>query len=144
MQEYKIERVFYFLVDKTPFLWYNMVTTKEKTSLLETNSEGDIFAVQTEHMFFFDGLFFATHIEQKFYITYNKAKQEVKMQDINVKKDGGFDIASHRTLCAQCGYRIVRGDIALRVHMTGDMIHKECWQYYTEDNLFVLCEEYDV
>ena len=46
----------------------------------------------------------------------------------------------HRTMCAQCGYLFERGDEALRVHETGDIIHKDCWQEYTDDNLYQMSD----
>lgn len=47
------------------------------------------------------------------------------------------------TVCAQCGYRLVRGDEALIVKETGDIIHKGCWFDYTDDNMGELTEELD-
>lgn len=44
------------------------------------------------------------------------------------------DFSGHMTVCAQCGYRFVDGDEALRVRQTGDIIHRDCWMDYTEDN----------
>ena len=45
------------------------------------------------------------------------------------------------TVCAQCGYRFVKGDEALMVKETGDIIHKGCWYDYTDDNVSELTEE---
>ena len=41
----------------------------------------------------------------------------------------------HITACAQCGYRLIVGDSALHVHETGDVIHKDCWMDYFEENM---------
>lgn len=40
-----------------------------------------------------------------------------------------------KTVCAQCGYMLVSGDTALRVHETGDIIHRECRVDYFDDNM---------
>ena len=48
------------------------------------------------------------------------------------------------TICAQCGYRFVKGDEALVVKQTQDVIHKGCWMDYGEDNMDELCEETDL
>ncbi len=44
------------------------------------------------------------------------------------------DFTGYITVCAQCGYRFARGDEALRVKQTGDVIHVECFMDYTDDN----------
>ena len=49
----------------------------------------------------------------------------------------------HNTVCAQCGYRFVSGDEALRVKETGDIIHKGCWMDYSDDHMNELAEEMD-
>ena len=54
-----------------------------------------------------------------------------------------FEFGGHNTVCAQCGYRFARGDEALRVKATGDIIHRECLMDYTEDNMNELTEEID-
>ncbi len=54
-----------------------------------------------------------------------------------------FDATIHGTLCAQCGYRFVRGDEALKIHETGDIVHYECLMDYTEDNVDTLCDKID-
>ncbi|MBP3580323.1 MAG: hypothetical protein J6K12_03630 [Clostridia bacterium] len=41
----------------------------------------------------------------------------------------------HITACAQCGYQLINGDSALRVHETGDIIHKDCWMDYFDENM---------
>ncbi len=50
---------------------------------------------------------------------------------------------SSRTLCAQCGYRFVRGERMLRFHETGDFIHDGCLMDYVDDNLFEICDEFE-
>lgn len=47
----------------------------------------------------------------------------------------------HLTVCAQCGYRFVRSDEILRVNQTGDLIHKDCWTDYCDDNVEELTYE---
>ncbi len=47
----------------------------------------------------------------------------------------------HMTVCAWCGYRFERGDEALRVKDTGDIIHKDCWMEYSDDNVQELTSE---
>ena len=50
------------------------------------------------------------------------------------KRNEFMDFGGVATVCAQCGYRLVRGDEALRVKQTGDIIHNECFMDYTDDN----------
>ena len=38
------------------------------------------------------------------------------------------------TLCAQCGFEICPEDAVLRILSTGDLIHRDCWNDYAEDN----------
>lgn len=42
------------------------------------------------------------------------------------------------TVCAQCGYRFTKFDDAVRVNDTGDVIHKECWMEYSDENINLL------
>lgn len=37
--------------------------------------------------------------------------------------------------CCLCGYEIKPGEKAMEIHCNGDLIHKECWQEYAEDNI---------
>ncbi len=39
------------------------------------------------------------------------------------------------TACAQCGYRFEKGDVALEINETGDVIHDGCRMDYFEDNI---------
>ncbi len=55
-------------------------------------------------------------------------------------KNEYFEAVHHYTVCAQCGYRFVSGDEALVVKQTGDMIHRDCYMDYNEDNMNELCE----
>ena len=41
----------------------------------------------------------------------------------------------HITACAQCGYRLIKGDSVLRVNETGDVIHRDCWIDYFDENM---------
>ena len=41
----------------------------------------------------------------------------------------------HMTVCAQCGYRLMKSDTVLNVNETGDLIHKDCWVDYFDENL---------
>ena len=41
--------------------------------------------------------------------------------------------------CMYCGYDIVLDNDGLRVLVTGDVIHKDCWRDYAEDNKYDLC-----
>jgi hypothetical protein len=47
------------------------------------------------------------------------------------------------TVCAQCGYRFIKGDEALRIKQTGDIIHSDCFIDYSEDNREELSEEFE-
>ena len=50
------------------------------------------------------------------------------------RKEREHNFSGHLTVCAQCGYRFVRGDEGLWVKETGDVIHKDCWLDYSDDN----------
>ena len=54
-----------------------------------------------------------------------------------------LNFSGHMTLCAQCGYRFVRGDEGYRVRETGDVIHRDCLMDYIDDNVNELCDEID-
>ena len=58
----------------------------------------------------------------------------------NFKKNGYSDYNNHMVVCAQCGYRFVKGDEAYVVKPTEDIIHKDCFLDYAEDNMNDLCE----
>ena len=47
------------------------------------------------------------------------------------------------TVCAQCGYRFTKGDDAIRIRQTGDIIHTDCFIDYSEDNREELTEEFE-
>ena len=49
----------------------------------------------------------------------------------------------HVTACAQCGYRLISGDSVLRIHETGDVIHRDCWMDYFEENMDSFALEMD-
>ena len=49
--------------------------------------------------------------------------------------------AGHYTVCAQCGYRFTRGDEALRIKETGDIVHNDCYVDYMDDNMAELVEK---
>ena len=51
-----------------------------------------------------------------------------------------LDFGGRSTVCAQCGYGFVKGDEALRIKETGDIIHRECYMDYTDDNIDELSE----
>ncbi len=42
------------------------------------------------------------------------------------------------TVCAQCSYRFVKGDDVLKIRITGDIIHKDCFIDYADDNMDML------
>lgn len=44
--------------------------------------------------------------------------------------------------CAYCGYEILPGEEAVKVGMTNDIIHRQCWCEYAEDNCLDLCTPY--
>lgn len=54
---------------------------------------------------------------------------------------GFIDFTGHFTVCAQCGYRFIKGDDALRIRQTGDIIHESCWMDYADDNVSELSED---
>ncbi len=75
------------------------------------------------------GIFFVNNIEHMFQIIVKGRKKE---ELINTNNCSNF--SGHITVCAQCGYRFVSGDDALWVKETGDVVHKDCFGDYIEDN----------
>lgn len=60
-------------------------------------------------------------------------------------EDGGFDGSAQYTdeycgcsVCAQCGYRFAAGDDVIKVNATGDVIHRDCFIDYADDNAQLL------
>ena len=41
-------------------------------------------------------------------------------------------------MCAQCGYRFAVGDDVIKVNATGDIIHRDCFIDYADDNADLL------
>ena len=37
--------------------------------------------------------------------------------------------------CCHCGYPILSGEEALELYSNGDIIHKDCWQEYADENI---------
>lgn len=58
----------------------------------------------------------------------------------NIVNRNYLDFGGFSTICAQCGYRFIKGDEALRVKETGDIIHRECYMDYTDDNVTELTD----
>lgn len=57
------------------------------------------------------------------------------------KRNESADFSGHMTVCAQCGYRFVSGENAFWVKDTGDVVHKDCFGDYSEDNIGEFTEE---
>ena len=62
---------------------------------------------------------------------------------MDIPGNRNLDGSYHFTVCAQCGYRFVKGDEAVMVKDTGDVIHKGCWFDYTDDNMQEMTQEID-
>ena len=54
------------------------------------------------------------------------------------------DVIGTTTVCAQCGYRFVKGDGVLRINQTGDCVHKDCFPDYIDENMEEFCEEFEM
>ena len=52
-----------------------------------------------------------------------------------------YDFSGHSTVCAQCGYRFVPGERGLMIKQTGDGGHTDCFDDYTEDNIYEFTDE---
>lgn len=59
----------------------------------------------------------------------------------NYSRNYSGDFSGHMTVCAQCGYRFVSGERALWVRDTGDVVHRDCFGDYTEDNISEFTDE---
>lgn len=53
------------------------------------------------------------------------------------------NFSGHITVCAQCGYRFTAGDDALWIRETGDVVHRDCFADYTQDNIEEFTEVID-
>ncbi|MBQ7399102.1 MAG: hypothetical protein IJW06_01395 [Clostridia bacterium] len=51
------------------------------------------------------------------------------------------EFSGHMTVCAHCGYRFVTGERALWIKETGDIVHRDCFNDYTEDNIGEFTDE---
>ncbi len=78
----------------------------------------------------------------------SKERGEEEMSDFDMElDDAGCDVGGYSeyedeycgcSICAQCGYRFVSGDDVLKVKITGDIIHEDCFIDYADDNVDVL------
>ncbi len=50
------------------------------------------------------------------------------------------DTHEHKEKCIYCSYLILPGETMARVGMTGDIIHKKCWNDYADEYFHELCE----
>ena len=50
----------------------------------------------------------------------------------------------HATVCAQCGYGFARGDSILRINLTQDCIHRDCFPDYFDENMEEFCDELEI
>ena len=57
------------------------------------------------------------------------------------QKNNCSDFSGHATVCAQCGYRFVRGEHGLWIKETKDVVHNDCFGDYVEDNIYEFTEE---
>ncbi len=64
---------------------------------------------------------------------YGEVQEEYDFED----RDFGEEFCGC-SVCAQCGYRFARSDDVLEVHETGDLVHKECFIDYADDNVNTL------
>lgn len=58
-------------------------------------------------------------------------------------KDLYTNLTRHSTVCAQCGYRFISGDEAMKILQTGDIVHRDCWIDYADDYSDELTEKID-
>lgn len=61
----------------------------------------------------------------------------------NFKKKVYSDYNSHMVVCAQCGYRFAKGDEGYVIKATDDIIHRDCFMDYAEDNMAEFCDTVD-
>jgi len=82
-----------------------------------------------------------------------KSKLDIREEEL-LSEDGIFAQKYNTTFdnaekCCQCGYPILEGEEALQLYINGDVIHKECWQEYAEENAssfgkdFILSESFN-
>ena len=62
----------------------------------------------------------------------------------NDENDGLDELAQYTdeycgcSVCTQCGYRFAVGDDVIKVNATGDIIHRDCFIDYADDNADLL------
>ena len=75
-----------------------------------------------------------------------KNKPEAMEEEL-LSEDGIFarkysTVYDNAEKCCQCGYPIIPGEQALQIYCNGDVIHKECWLDYAEENTQALCKSF--
>ena len=68
------------------------------------------------------------------------SKNKLEITEEELLSDDGIFAVRHGTVydnaekCCQCGFAILSGESALQIYANGDVIHKECWQDYADEN----------
>ena len=80
-------------------------------------------------------------------------KNKLEITEEEILSDDGIFAAKFETVydnaekCCQCGYPINPGETAFQLYANGDVIHKECWQEYADENAgafgrdFICCSD---
>ena len=61
----------------------------------------------------------------------------------NYRKSEFSDFSGRMLVYAQCGYRFVKGDEGFVIKATEDIIHRDCFIDYTEDNISEFADTVD-
>ena len=75
-------------------------------------------------------------------------KNENKLDEYEILSEDGIFAVKHSTVfdnaekCCQCGYAILPGEEALQIYVNGDVIHKECWQDYADENTKIFGKDF--
>ncbi len=71
-----------------------------------------------------------------------KEFNDLEFDEMSCMDERNFDDNySTCTVCAQCGYRFSKYDEAIRIKSTDDVIHRDCWIDYSDENVNELCEQ---
>ena len=67
-------------------------------------------------------------------------KNKLEITEDEILSDDGIFAAKYNTIydnaekCCQCGFAIMPGEDAVQIYVNGDVIHKQCWQDYADEN----------
>ncbi len=148
VQLYNLERLFEFVLDFWDFMWYNMV----KSNSCSVRCDSKHSAWLSHALPFFASVGIWHSVLFIFYslsnICLGGRKLTQKSKSIDDIQD---ELLSEMTCrfedthedcekCMYCSFPIFPNETMVRVGVTGDIIHKKCWNDYADEYFYELCE----